>query len=232
MLKTVITLPLLLAVSLAAGATARAEPEAACTAYCQITETNAGKSGQICYLNGENGMSATLTQHCLNLPTASLPIPLPEDLQQRLLEGKVNNPFREQYPVAEGVSTPVIDHDTVSGLQALPLQLDDDDRTEEWLVYQTSPEGAAPPYFWVIQFQGKGIYRIMLEHAGQMFWEETDKADNYHQLRTARFAELDEGGKSGSFTDVREWQFTSGFYSLLATTGMAAGPVEQPEPMM
>lgn len=177
-------------------------------------------------------MTAPLAQHCLNQPTASLSIPLPEDLQQRLLAGEVDNPFRAQYPLAYGITAPVFDQTTIAELQAIPLQLDDQEQTEEWLIYQPSTEEASPPYFWVIQFLGQGVYHIVLEHSGQMFWVEPDKADNYHKLRTARFATLDPDGKTGSFTDVREWEFTNGFYSLLNTTEMAGGSIETPEPMM
>lgn len=232
MLKTIVLLLLILAILPGVADTVQPEPSAACTAYCQSGGLNTVDSAQICYLSGDNAMTAALTQHCLNHPTANLPVPLPEDLQQRLLAGEVDNPFRAQYPVAYGITTPTFDQDTLSGLQALPLQLDDNEQSEEWLVYQKSAEEASPPYFWVIQFQGQGVYHIVLEHSGQMFWVEPDKAENYHKLRTARFATLDPDGRTGSFTDVREWEFTNGFYSLLNTSAMAAGSVEKPEPMM
>lgn len=232
MQKTVTGLPYLQALLLATATTVWAAPDAVCTAYCQSSGANAGNSGLICHLTGENGMPATLAQHCLHQPTANLPIPVSEDLQQRLLAGEVGNPFRAQYPLATGADRPVFDHATLSSLQALPLQLDDNDQTEEWLVYQSSPENDSPPYFWVIQFQGSGQYNIMLEHAGQMMWVDTQESDGFHNLRTARFADIDQGGQTGSFTDVREWQFTNGFYSLFKTTSMAAGSLEHPEPMM
>lgn len=177
-------------------------------------------------------MSATLAQHCLNQPETSLPIALPEDLQHRLQNREVSNPFRAHYPPVAGIDRPVFDHTTVAALRALPLQLEENNHTEAWLVYQPSTDNTTPPYLWIIQFQGGGQYRILLEHAGQMVWVDTQQTDGFHNLRTARFVELDQGGQTGVFTDVREWRFTSGFYSLFKTTGVAAGSVENPAPMM
>lgn len=232
MQRIISALSCLSALLLAVSPAVWAEPDTTCTAYCQTSGANGGHSGLICHLPGENGMPAPLAQHCLNQPGASLPIPVPEDLQQRLLAGEVGNPFRAQYPLAAGVNRPIFNHTTIASLQAIPLQLDDDDRTEEWLVYQSSPADAPPPYFWIIQFRGSGQYDIVLEHAGQMVWIDAQQTEGFRNLRTARFANLDQGGQSGSFTDVREWQFTNGFYSMLKATGMAVGPVEHPEPVM
>ncbi len=232
MQKTVTGLPYLQALLLATATTVWAAPDAVCTAYCQSNGANAGNSGLICHLTGENGMPATLVQHCLNQPEANLPIALPEDLQHRLLNGEVSNPFRAHYPLAAGIDRPVFDHATVAGVQAIPLQLDENTHTEEWLIYQPSTDNMAPPYLWIIQFQEDGQYHILLEHAGQMVWVDTQQTDGFHNLRTARFVELDQGGQTGLFTDVREWRITSGFYSLFKTTGIAAGSTENPEPMM
>lgn len=229
--KVVTALPLLLALLLAVGHTAWAETQTTCTYYCHAIEPDAGNSGHICYLTGGNGMPSTLAQHCLNQPEAQLPIPLTEDLQQRLLTGNVTNTFRQHYPLPAGVPAIHFDATTVARLQALPLQLDEHDNTEEWLVYDSSPAAATPPHFWVIQYQGQGIYRIVLEHAGQMLWVTPERADGYFNLRTARFAELDADSKSGSFTDYREWQYTNGVYSLLKASGMAAGSIANPEPL-
>jgi hypothetical protein len=213
----------MLAALLGAGDAVYAATGTPCTAYCEASGNGAGSPENICHLDMQ-------AKPCV-AAQGTLPTTLPQQLQAALLAGKVANPFRAQYPIPADVLSPTFDRATVAGLMALPLQLDGNVATEEWLVYAPNPPAGEPPYFWIMQNQGKGKYRILLEHSGQMLWVSPESLDGYQTLRSARFAEMDAGGKTGTFTDLRDWQYTSGIYSLSKSEGMAAGPVDNPAPL-